>query len=135
MICSTNNPAQRKFFKRFAISMALYVLLLLVSVVAFVHFKPAGALAYVLAVLPALPIIAMLLAIGAYLAEEKDEFIRNMQVQMLLGGIGGTLSVVSVWGFLENFTRVRHMDLLWVYPLFWVCTGVSAAVVWLRYRS
>jgi hypothetical protein len=114
--------------------MVLYVLLLVVAVVAFVHFHPAGVLAYALAVLPALPILAMLVVIGLYLAEEKDEFVRNMQVQALLGGIGGTLAVVSVWGFLENFTKVPHMDLFLVYPMFWVLTGASAAVVWLRYR-
>jgi len=135
MKCSTNNPAQRRFFVRFVWSMAAYVVLLVVAVLAFVRWHPAGALAYGLAVLPALPILAMLVVIGAYLAEEKDEFIRKMQIEMLLGGTGLTLSVVSVWGFLENFTSVRHMDLLWVYPLFWVCTGISALVVWMRYRS
>jgi hypothetical protein len=134
MKCSSNNPAQRRYFVRFAVSMVLYVLLLVVAVVAFVHFHPTGVLAYALAVLPALPILAMLVVVGLYLAEEKDEFVRNMQIQSLLGGIGGTLAVVSVWGFLENFTKVPHMDLFLVYPMFWVLTGASAAVVWLRYR-
>ena len=115
--------------------MALYVVLLVVSVVAFVHFRPTGLLAYVLAVLPALPMLGILVAMGAYLAEEKDEFLRNLQIQALLGGIGGTLALVSVWGFLENFTHVGHLDLLWVYPLFWLMTGLSTAVVWARYRS
>jgi hypothetical protein len=69
-----------------------------------------------------------------YLAEEKDEFVRNMQIQSLLGGIGGTLAVVSVWGFLENFTHVRHLDLFLVYPLFWGFVGFSTVVVRLRYK-
>ncbi len=134
MKCSTTNPAQRRFLVRFALCMALYAVALVAAVVVFVHFRPSGVGGYVLALLPALAIIGMLVVIGVYLSEETDEFIRNMQVRALLGGIGGTLSVVSVWGFLENFMQVRRMDLFLVYPLFWVATGVSSAVVWLRYR-
>jgi hypothetical protein len=134
MICSTNNPAQRRFFYRFAVAMLLYVLLLVPAVWGFVHYRPTGVLAYVLAVLPALAIIGMLVVIGLYLAEEKDEFIRNMQIQSLLGGMGGTLSLVSVWGLLENFTHVRRLDLFLVYPIFWGFVGISTVVVWLRNR-
>jgi hypothetical protein len=134
MFCKTNNPAQRRFLYRFAVAMLLYVLLIVPAVWGFVHFRPTGALAYVLAVLPALPILAMLVVIGLYLAEEKDEFIRNMQIQSLLGGIGGTLALVSVWGLLENFTDVRRLDLFLVYPIFWGFVGISTVVVWLRNR-
>jgi hypothetical protein len=134
MICSTNNPAQRRFFYRFAVVMLLYVALLVPTVVAFVRFKPIGMLAYSLAVLPALPILGMLLVIGMYLAEEKDEFIRNMQIQSLLGGMGLTLALVSVWGFLENFAQVPRLQLILVYPIFWGFVGLSTLFVWLRNR-
>ncbi len=134
MICSTNNPAQRRFFYRFAVAMLLYVALLVPAIVAFVHYRPAGMLAYGLAVLPALPILGMLLVIGLYLAEEKDEFIRNAQIQALLGGTGLTLALVSVWGFLENFTHVPRLQLFLVYPIFWGFVGISALVVWMRNR-
>jgi hypothetical protein len=134
MICSTNNPAQRRFFYRFAVAMLLYMLLLVPAVWVFVRFRPTGVLAYALAVLPALAIIGMLVVIGLYLSEEKDEFIRNMQIQSLLGGMGGTLSLVSVWGLLENFTHVRRLDLFLVYPIFWGFVGISTVIVWLRYK-
>jgi len=134
MTCKATNPAQRRFFSRFAVAMLAYVLFLLPVVWGFIHIRPTGVLAYVLAVLPALPILGMLVVIGLYLAEEKDEFVRNLQIQALLGGIGGTLAVVSVWGFLEDFARVPRLDLFMVYPLFWVFVGVSTAVVRMRYR-
>jgi len=134
MICSTNNPAQKRFFSRFAVAMLLYAALLIPTIFAFVHYRPSGLLAYGLAILPALPILGMLVVVGLYLAEEKDEFIRNMQIQSLLGGIGGTLALVSVWGFLENFTKVPRLELLLVYPAFWGFVGLSTAVVWLRNR-
>jgi len=134
MLCSTNNRAQRRFFYRFAVAMLLYVALLVPTVIAFVRYRPAGPLGYGLAVLPALPILGMLLVIGLYLAEEKDEFIRNMQIQSLLGGMAGTLALVSVWGFLENFAQVPRLQLILVYPIFWGFVGISTFVVWLRNR-
>jgi hypothetical protein len=134
MLCSTNNPAQRRFFYRFAVSMLLYAALLVPTVVVFVRYKPAGLLAYGLAVLPALPILGMLLVIGLFLAEEKDEFIRNMQIQSLIGGMGGTLALVSVWGFLENFAQAPRLQLFLVYPIFWGFVGISTVAVWMRNR-
>ena len=134
MICSTNNPAQKRFFSRFAVAMLLYAAVLIPTIAIFVHYRPSGLVAYGLAILPALPILGMLVVVGLYLVEEKDEFIRNMQIQALLGGIGGTLALVSVWGFLENFTQVPRLELLLVYPAFWGFVGLSTAVVWLRNR-
>jgi hypothetical protein len=134
VICSTNNPAQKRFFSRFTVAMLLYAALLIPTILAFVRYRPTGVVAYALAILPSLPILGMLVVVGLYLAEEKDEFIRNMQVQALLGGIGGTLALVSVWGFLENFTKVPRLELLLVYPAFWGFVGLSTAVVWLRNR-
>ncbi|MGD0941359.1 MAG: hypothetical protein ABR905_16790 [Terracidiphilus sp.] len=134
MICSTNNPAQQRLLYRFAAVTLLYAALLVPTVVIFVRYRPAGLMAYGLAVLPALPILGMLLIVAMYLVEEKDEFIRSLQIQSLLGGMGGTLALVSVWGFLENFTNVRHLDLFWVYPIFWGFVGISAFVVRMRNR-
>jgi hypothetical protein len=48
--------------------------------------------------------------------------------------MGGTLSLVSVWGLLENFTHVRRLDLFLVYPIFWGFVGISTVIVWLRYK-
>ena len=67
--------------------------------------------------------------------EEKDEFQRNLYIQALLGGIALTLSLTTVWGNLEDFVHVPHLDLIWVYPLFWIFVLVAFPVVWLRYRD
>ena len=84
--------------------------------------------------LPALPILGMLVVIGLYLAEEKDEFQRNIQIQCTVGRHRRDLAVVSVWGFLEDFAHAPRLDLFMVYPLFWVFVGISTAVVRMRYR-
>jgi hypothetical protein len=134
MICSIKNPAERRYVIRMWISAALCVLFSLVAALVFRLSHPHGVLAYLVAVLPALPIMGALVYTGVYLAEEKDEFQRNLLVQSLLGGTGGILAVITAWSYMEDFARAPHMGLVWVYPLFWVFAGISYGVVRWRYR-
>ena len=134
MLCAFNNPAQRRFVIRMWIMAALCVLFSLVAALVFRHSHPHGVVSYLVAVLPALPIIGALIYTGVYLAEEKDEFQRNLLVQSLLGGTGGILAVITAWGYMEDFARAPHLDLIWVYPLFWLCAGISYVLVRARYR-
>ena len=85
-------------------------------------------------VLPALPILWVLIETGRYIAVEKDEFQRNLPVQCLLGGIGGTLAVTTVWGYMEDFARAPRLDLVWVYPIFWLFVALTYPAVVRRYR-
>jgi hypothetical protein len=52
----------------------------------------------------------------------------------MLWSIGGTLSVTTVWGYLEAFAHIRRLELLWVYPIFVVFQVISSLVVRWRYR-
>ena len=134
MLCSINNPAQRRYVVRMGVAAALCVLFALVAALAFRFGHLTGIPAYLVAILPALPIIGALIGTGAYLGEEKDEFQRNLLIQSLLGGIGITLSATTIWGYLEDFAHAPHLDLVWVYPLFWVFVVLSMPFVVLRYR-
>ncbi len=134
MICTIKNPAVRRYLYRFLVTMLLYVLLLVVSIWVFVHFHPTGLIAYLLAVLPALPIIGMLTVFGLYLAEEKDEFQRSVFIQSMLWSTGATLASTTVWGFLENFVHVRHVGLFLIFPLYCFFWGVFAPLVMRRYK-
>jgi hypothetical protein len=134
MICSIKSPAERRYVVRMWVAAGLCILFALVAAWSFRLGHPHGVLAYLIAVLPALPIIGALVGTGMYLGEEKDEFQRNLLVQALLGGTGGILAVATAWGYLEDFAHAPHIDLVWVYPAFWVLTGISYGVVWWRYR-
>ena len=134
MLCSYKNPAQRRYVIRMWISAALCVLFSVVAALVFRISHPHGVLAYLVAVLPALPILGALVYTGLYLTEEKDEFQRNLLVQSLLGGTGGILAAITAWGYMEDFAHAPHMDLVYVYPLFWVFAGVSYGLVKARYR-
>jgi hypothetical protein len=87
-----------------------------------------------MAVLPALPIVAALIWTGVYLDEEKDEYQRNVLIQCLLGGMGVTLAMTAVWGYLEDFAHVPHMHLTFVYAIFWFSAAFSYPVVKSKYR-
>jgi hypothetical protein len=129
------NPAQSRYVVRMFVA-ALFCMVFSAAAALGVRYGHAsGVAAYLLAILPALPIVGALVATGAYLNEEKDEFQRNLFVQAILGGIGLTLSMTTVWGYLEDFARAPHLRLAWVYPLFWIFVLAAFPVVWLRYRS
>jgi FtsH-binding integral membrane protein len=134
MICSIKNQAERRYVIRMWVTAGLCVLCSLVAALTFKLSHPHGILAYLVAILPSLPIMGALFYTGVFLAEEKDEFQRNLLVQALLGGIGCTLSLITAWGNLEDFAHAPHLDLIWVYPLFWLFAGISYGVVWARYR-
>jgi len=134
MECVEGNPAVKRFLWRFAGAMSGYVACLCVAIVAFVHYRPVGVLAYALAVLPALPIVGLLAVFGFYLAEEKDEFQRSLFVQSMLWSTGATLAATTVWGFLENFVHVPHLQLIWIFPLYCIFWGIATPLVKLRYR-
>jgi hypothetical protein len=134
MISKLKNPAIRRYLVRFLITMSFYVIFLVTAVEAFHRYHPTGALAYVLAILPALPVIGVIVIVGLYLREEKDEFQRAVLVESMMWGIGATLSVTTAWGFLENFVPVPHFDLFMVFPLFWGVVGFAKGLLKVKYQ-
>jgi hypothetical protein len=128
------NAAQRRYTQRFLPTMVLYVIALFAITWVFAHHHPTGIVVYVLAILPALPLIGTLAVVGLYLAEEPDEFERSILIQSMLWGIGATLALSTVWGFLENFTGVHHLPTFYVFVLFWVVVGISQPFIRMRYR-
>ena len=102
--------AQRRYNRSVLLLSAGYALALF-GVAAFFnnHPEPDGASAYLIAVLPALPLLGIFFALGRYLVEEADEYLRLLLVRQALIATALTLSVATVWGFLENFGLVRHV--------------------------
>jgi hypothetical protein len=88
----------------------LYGVFLLPAVYGFKHHLIPGALQYLAAILPALPIIGIFAAMGRYLVEEQDEYVRMLMVRQMLWGSGFALSCATIWGFLESFDLVGRVD-------------------------
>ena len=136
MRCLPQNKAQRRYLYRFIPTMGLYVILVFLVTWLFRHHHPtpSGLAAYVLAALPALPIIAVLVIVGIYIAEETDEFERSIFIQSQLWGIGGTLAITTFWGFLEVYLPVQHFPVYLTTVIYWVCVGIATPIIRLRYR-
>ena len=95
----------------------VYLLFLFIAQWTFHHLHPTGLVVYLLAVLPALPLIGSLAIVGLYIAEESDEFERSILVQSMLWGLGGALSVSTIWGSLEDFANAPHLSYFLRLPL------------------
>ncbi len=134
MICTPNNAAAKRYQYRFITAMAFYTFFLCAAVWIFPRYHPTGVLAYLLAILPALPIIGGIVVVGLYLAEEKDEFQRAILVQSMIWGIGVTLSLTTAWGFLEVFKLVPHIELYLIFPAFCAISGFASGILKARYR-
>jgi hypothetical protein len=85
-------------------------------------------------VLPAIPIIGIIVVVGLYVAEEKDEFQRNLAIQSMLWGLGAIMALTSVWGFLQIFTHIHPFQPFMTFPLFWCFVGIAAAALRWKYR-
>lgn len=134
MNCLPTTPASRRYTQRFIPVMAAYVITLFFAAWYIPRFHPTGGLVYVIAVLPAIPIIGVIAVIGLYLAEEKDEFQRSVLIQSMLWGMGLTLATTTVWGFLENFAKTVGFQPYLTFPLFCFFFGVITPFIKRRYR-
>src|ERR1700761_6442583 len=118
--------AQSNYNKRvMALSLA-YAVALLGAVYAFKHHLLSGPVAYVAAILPALAIIGIFGAIGLYLVEEQDEYLRMLMVRQTLWASGFALSIATIWGFLESFELVQHVEAYYVAILWFGGLGLGA---------
>jgi hypothetical protein len=134
MFCTPKTKAARRYSYRLAPTMALYVLFLFITVWTFHHHHPTGFVVYLLAVLPALPLIGSLAIVGLYITEESDEFERSVLVQSMLWGFAGALAISTIWGFLEEFAKAPHISTFYVYVVFWIFMGISQPFIRMRYQ-
>lgn len=122
------NPAIRRYNKRVLWLSAFYALFLFGAVYAFKHDLISGLPAYAAAILPALPIVGIFAAIGLYLTEEQDEYVRMLMVRQSLWASGFALSLATMWGFLESFGLVGHVEPFYVAVLWFGGLGLGACI-------
>ena len=125
--------AQRRYNKRVIILSLIYSVALVGAVYGFQHHLLNGPVAYLAAILPALPIIGIFAAMGLYLVEEQDEYVRMLRVRQILVATGFALSLTTLWGFLEILADAPHIPLFYVTVL-WLA-GLGAGACWNRLRA
>jgi hypothetical protein len=67
-------------------------------------------------------------------SEEQDEFQRMVVVRAMLWGIGLTLAITTVWGFIETFANAPHFPLYLVFPLFTSLFGLAQTPIRRSFR-
>lgn len=127
------NAAQRRYNGRVIVAALAYAVLLIGEQYALRHALVPPAAAYALAVLPALPIIAIFALVGRYLIEEQDEYLRMRMVRQILWTTGLTLAATTLWGFLED-AGLPHLPMFYVAVFWFAGLGIVGCIVNLRDR-
>jgi hypothetical protein len=120
--------AHTRYNKRVIVLSLLYAAALLGAVYGFKHHLLDGPVVWVAAILPALPIIGIFAAMGLYLVEERDEYVRMLLVRQTLWASGFSLSLATIWGFLESFELVGHVEFYWVSVMWFAGLGIGRCV-------
>ena len=123
------NPAQRRYTRSVLLLSTAYALILFGTVSFFrTHPGIADASAYIIAALPALPIIGILAVLGRYLVDEHDEYLRMLVARQALIATGITLSLATVWGFVEDAGLARHVPAFYAAVLWFGGLGIGGCV-------
>ncbi|WNO53259.1 hypothetical protein [Stakelama saccharophila] len=122
-----------KVYQRRIIALAAaYVALLFLANWLTDRFALDGFAAMSVAVLPALPLVGVIVAIGRLILDEKDEYQRVLHVRQMLVATGFMLAVCSIWGFMESFGQVPHVPAYWAF-IIW-CGGLGLGTVYNEMR-
>jgi hypothetical protein len=118
-------PAWKRYNWRVVWLSLVYAAFLIAAVYGFKHQLVPKPLKYFVAILPALPIMGIFGAIGRYLIEEQDEYVRMLMVRQTLWASAFALSFATTWGFLESFDMIGHVDGYWIVIVWFVGLGLG----------
>jgi hypothetical protein len=90
---------------------------------------------YGLAILPAIPVLVTLGAMGRYLQEETDEYLRWQMVRSLLVGTAAMMTVIVVSDFLRTLAHVAAPPPLSLFLVFCCSFGLTQGVQKLMNRG
>ena len=133
-LCQTSTRASKRYQRRVLVTMSLYVVVLLVATLIVKHAHPHGWVLYAIALVPALPILAMLGSMGVYLKEETDEYIRLMTMRSLVAGTAVLLMVLVVSDFLRALSGAAPLAPFASWVTFFLAFGAAQAVQTMRNR-
>lgn len=120
--------ATRRYLVRLFTAMAIYIASLFAAKYLIRHQLVGGWAAWPLALLPGLSVVGAFYAVGMLIIEQKDEYMRTLLVRQTLVASAFALAIATVWGFLENFGLVGHIDAFY-WAIFWfIGLGVGSIV-------
>lgn len=127
-----NREVQKRYFKEFGISMGLYVVLLITSIMVLTNFKLPKTAQIVIALIPVIPTIFVVIAVMRAL-RDSDELQQKIQLQAVTFSAIVTGLITFSYGFLEN-VGFPHFPTLFVLPLVIALWGIGAGIFTGKYK-
>lgn len=126
---------QRNYLTRMLVLSIAYVGSLFAATELISEGDPITPVSIAIAIVPGIAVVGYFWAMGRYIVELKDEFLRMLMVRQSLIATGLAFSAASVWGFLESFGQAPHIEAYW-WPILWFFgIGVGAVVNKLTYGT
>jgi hypothetical protein len=125
--CST--VASVGYWRRMVLFGSLYALDLGIAIAVDEAVGVRGWFTVLFALLPTLPILGMIWAMGRYLVDETDEFLRHRAALAALIGLGVLLAVSTFVGFLERFGLNLHPEGWFALPVW--AMGMCIGQAWM----
>jgi hypothetical protein len=126
------SPAMGRYNRRMLIASGVYVVGLFGAIWAHDTWQPDGAVAFLFAFAPSVGVLMMVWAMACLIAEEEDEYLRHRYIRSSLFGLGGLLTLATVWGFFEQFDLVPHAPSWMAVPIFALGLGIAHCTRWGR---
>lgn len=122
------SPALRRYNRRFVTASLAYVVALFAAIGLDDYFALTGPALWIIALLPTVPIMAMIWTMARLLNEETDEYLRMQSINAALFATGFLLVIATLWGFLETFGVVPHVWTWAAFPVWALGLGVGQLV-------
>lgn len=135
MFCKDKTKAQKRYERDVLISMAAYVVVILCASWFVKHDGHERFFLYFWSVIPAVPILAVMIRMGRYLQEEKDEYLRLTTMYSVLVGTGALLGTLVVNDFLRAFANTGDLPPFVSFIIFCVGMAIGQGVQRLRNRT
>lgn len=110
-------PAAKRHLARTASVLAVYLAGMFAAKYVIVNNGVSGPLAYAVALIPGLATIGLFWSTGRMIVETEDEFMRMLAVRQQLIGVGFAMAAACVWGTLEVFRLVPHVEAFYIMVL------------------
>jgi hypothetical protein len=133
-------PQTGPYFIGYVACSAANGLAMAVTVLGLHYFHPHGALATLLAALPAIPLVGAMAFLGLWVRAEPDEYQRAVNVEAMLWATGAVFALFTVIGFLMVWGALGASQ-IWdglllalVFPMWLAIYTCAIGLVRLRYR-
>ena len=123
----------RRYARRIWPTWAIYLIVLFGSQWLLESAELTGLLRHLVALAPAIPLIAVIIFVGQLMYGKEDDFQRALWIEAMLWGTAITLAATTIWGFLE-ITGAPSIRLYWVFPFFTVAALISVPLLAKKYE-